>query len=271
MPPFNSLMDVFKLLERSNCSRCGEKTCMAFAAKVFQGSRPLADCPFIAPETAQMYGLQPQKRVNNEPEIDEQMAALRAQIKAVDLAEAARRIGAAFDGTRLTLKIMGKDFRLDAEGKAYTDIHINPWVLAPILNYVIHCKGTPVKGEWVPLRELPGGKDWYRLFAQRCEKPMKKVADSYSDLFVDLVDIFNGRSVDNHYQSDVALVLHPLPLVPLLICYWHPEADMGSELNLFFDASAEDNLGIDGIFSLGTGITRMFEKLAVRHGGAAAN
>jgi hypothetical protein len=46
---------------------------------------------------------------------------------------------------------------------------------------------------------------------------------------------------------------------------------MGSELNLFFDASAEDNLGIDGIFSLGTGITRMFEKLAVRHGGIPAN
>ena len=30
--------------------------------------------------------------------------------------------------------------------------------------------------------------------------------------------------------------------------------------------SAEDNLGIEGIYALGTGITRMFERLAMRHG-----
>ena len=41
---------------------------------------------------------------------------------------------------------------------------------------------------------------------------------------------------------------------------------MASNLNLFFDATAEDNLGIEGIFALGTGITRMFERLALRHG-----
>ena len=71
---------------------------------------------------------------------------------------------------------------------------------------------------------------------------------------------------DNHYPSDVVLVLHPLPLIPLLICYWRAEDGMMSDLNLFFDASAEDNLGISGIYALGTGITRMFEKLALRHG-----
>jgi hypothetical protein len=64
------------------------------------------------------------------------------------------------------------------------------------------------------------------------------------------------------------MVLYPLPLVPLLICYWHPEEGMGSNLILFFDATAEDNLGIGGLYALGTGITRMFEKLALRHGGA---
>ena len=45
---------------------------------------------------------------------------------------------------------------------------------------------------------------------------------------------------------------------------------MASDLNLFFDASAEDNLGIGGIYALGTGITRMFEKLALRHGRISA-
>jgi hypothetical protein len=269
MSEFKTLMDIFKLLEKTNCRKCDEKTCLAFAAAVFKGDRPLSDCPQIAPETARMHGGQPKKQIDNELEIEQQLADLREKLTKIDFAEAAKRVAAIYDGTRLVLKIMGKDFGVDAVGKIYTDIHVNPWVAIPILNYILYCKGAPVKGEWVPLRELPNGRDWYRLFSQRCEKPMKKIADSCAELFSDLVDIFNGRPVDGHYQSDVALVLHPLPLVPLLICYWHPEEGMASELNLFFDASAEENLGIGGIYALGAGITRMFERLAVRHGSSS--
>jgi hypothetical protein len=267
MSQFKNLMEIFKLLEKTNCRKCDEKTCLAFAAAVFDGNRPLSDCPHVPPEIVAMYGgVQPKKPTDNEIEVEKQLAELRARLAEIDFAEAAQRIGAAYDGRRLVVKVMGKDFGLDPTGKIHTDIHVHPWVTIPILNYVLDCKGAPVRGQWMPLRELPGGQDWYRLFGQRCEKPMKQIADSYADLFVDLVDIFNGRPVNGHFQSDVALVLHPLPLVPLLICYWRAEEGMESNLNLFFDASAGDNLGIDGIYALGAGITRMFEKLALRHG-----
>jgi hypothetical protein len=267
MPQFKTLMDIFKLLEKTNCRKCDEKTCLAFAAAVFKGQRSLADCPHVQPEILAMYGDgRANKPTDNELDIENQLAELRAGLADMDFAQAAQRIGAAYDGSRLVLKIMGKDFALDAAGKIHTDIHVHPWVTIPILNYILECRGAPVRGQWVPLRELPSGKDWYRLFGQRCEKPMKQIADSYADLFVDLVDIFNGQPAAGHYQSDVAMILHPLPLVPLLICYWRAEEGMASDLKLFFDASAEDNLGIQGIYALATGITRMFEKLALRHG-----
>jgi len=83
-------------------------------------------------------------------------------------------------------------------------------VTIPVLSYVLNSKGAPVSREWVPFRELEGGKTWYRLFGQRCEKPLKKLADTYMDLFNDMLHIFNGRQVENHYQSDISLVLHPL-------------------------------------------------------------
>ena len=266
MPPFNTVMDVFKLLEKSNCRKCNQKTCLAFAAQVFDGSRPLSDCPQVAPDLARSAAPAPAKPAGNDRDVDQQLADLKSGLKRIDFEETARRIGARFDGNRLVLKIMGKDFAVDDQGTISTDIHVNPWVAAPILNYILHCKGVAVRRQWMALRELPSGRDWYRLFAQRCEKPMKKIADAYTDLFADLVDLFNGQPPTNSYPSDVAVVLRPLPLVPLLICYWHPEDGMESDLNLFFDASAEDNLGIEGIYALGTGITRMFERLALRHG-----
>ena len=266
MTPFNTLMDVFKLLEKSNCRKCDEKTCLAFAASVFGGKRPITDCPQLAPDIAARLDNQPMRQARIDQEADNQLADLKAQLEKVSFPDAAGRIGAVYTGGRLILKVMGKNVGVDAAGNVVTDIHTNPWVLAPIFNYILCCKGTPLTNRWVPLRELPSGGDWYRLFGQRCEKPMKKVADAYPDLFKDLVDLFDGRPAGNQFQSDVAVVLYPLPRIPFLICYWHAEESMDSDLNLFFDATAEDNLGIGGLYALGAGITRMFEKLALRHG-----
>jgi len=120
-------------------------------------------------------------------------------------------------------------------------------------------------GQWLPFRELKGGKDWGRFFEHRCEKAMKRVADTYPDFFADMLHIFAGKQVERHFGSDISLVLNPLPKVPILICYWRPEDGLESDLHLFFDATAENNLNIDSIYLLTTGLVVMFEKMALRH------
>ncbi|MDA8139700.1 MAG: DUF3786 domain-containing protein [Desulfobacteraceae bacterium] len=266
MAQLKNVIEILNLLPKTNCGQCNEKTCMAFAASVFKGEKPLALCPMIGPEAAGRYEPQTKKYNNPEQDMEAVVRMLKEQLRATDLAAAAARIGGQYDGHKLTLKVMGKEFSVDGAGTLITDLHANPWVTIPILSYILHCKGAPVSGRWVPMRELPNGKDWQHFFNHQCEKPLKKLADTYTDLFKDLVEIFNGQRIQNHYQSDVAVALYPLPLVPLLICYWEPDEGMESSLNIFFDATAEQNLGIQGLYALGTGITRMFHKLALRHG-----
>jgi len=87
-----------------------------------------------------------------------------------------------------------------------------------------------------------------------------------SDFFADLLDIFDGKQVDNLFNSDISIVLSPLPLIPILICYWKPEEGMESSFHLFFDATAEDNLHIESIYTLTAGFVNMFEKISGRHG-----
>ncbi|WP_457577132.1 DUF3786 domain-containing protein [Desulfomarina sp.] len=266
MLQFNNVMEVFKLLDKTNCRKCREKTCMAFAAAVFKGEKRLDECPFISRDTAALYG--PPRTNRNSPEIDleESIAAMRKTIRGLDLKTRAEIIQGVFHNERLTLKIMGKDFSVDSNSSIYTDLHVNNWVVISSFNYIIQCKGVPVRNEWVPFRELPGGLDWYRLFGQQCEKPLKNLGDTHPDLLKDLVDLFSGKHVSEQFQSDISVVLSPLPLVPMLICYWEPEDGMESSLNLFFDATAGHNLGIEGVYLLGVGITQMFEKLALLHG-----
>ncbi|MCP4694350.1 MAG: DUF3786 domain-containing protein [Desulfobacterales bacterium] len=265
MPRLNNAMEIFKLLEKSNCGKCNETTCLAFAGAVFLGRKRLEECPGLPPDVLERFGGKPEKS-KLEQDQEESLNQLKNKIRDVDLSSAAPRTGGVFSGDKLTIKVLGKDFSVDARGNLSSDIHIHPWVAAPVFNYILRCAEAPVSGKWVPLRELKDGEPFNGLFVQRCEKPLKKVADAYTDLFEDMIHLFNGKQVENHYQSDISLVLHPLPKAPILICYWRPEDGLESSLNLFFDSTAEDNLGIKSVYGLAAGLVVMFEKISLRHG-----
>lgn len=266
MPQLNNPMEIFKLLNKSNCRECNEPTCLAFAVAVFKGQKQLNECPYLESDIIDRFGGNIKKGKNVEEDMDELVAKLKKKISTIDLSSSAQRLGAVFSNDKLTIKILGKDFSVDSKGNFSSDIHVHPWVTIPVLNYIIDGARMPVSGKWVPFRELKNGKTWHRLFGQRCEKPLKRIADTYTELFEDLIHIFNGRQVENHYASDISLVLYPLPKVPILICYWKPEDGLESSLNIFFDSTAEDNLNIESIYALGTGLVIMFEKIALRHG-----
>jgi hypothetical protein len=266
MPQIKNTMDVFKLLEKSNCRLCEETTCLAFAAAVFKGARQLAECPRLDPAIAARYGNGGEAPRTLEHDGEAAMRNMQAEIATVDLTEAAERLGGRYANGKLTLRILGKEFSIDQQGRFLTDIHVHSWIAGPVLTYILTGEGQTPSGNWVPLRELRGGRDWHLFFAQRCEKPMKAVADAYTDLFEDMVHLFNGRLVEQHFDADIGVVLHPLPKLPLLVCYWKPEEGMPSDLNLFFDDTAEANLRIEAIYTLGAGLSLMFEKIAQRHG-----
>jgi hypothetical protein len=259
-------MEIFRLLDKSNCRDCGEKTCLAFAGAVFQGRRSLGDCPRLDPETVGRYDGDRETVRRAEQEREAYLNQLKKTVSGLDLAEAADRTGGRFTGGKLTLKVLGKDFSVDPAGGLSAEIHINPWVAVPLLQYVIRAAGKAPSGSWLSFRELKGGKERYPLFEKRCEEAMKQVADAHTEFFDDVVHMFSGRQVPEQFESDVSVVLHPLPKVPVMICYWKPEDGLDSSLHLFFDACTNENLDIGSTFTLGAGLSQMFGKLALRHG-----
>lgn len=267
MSQYNNAMEIFKILPKTNCKKCNDSTCLAFASNVFLGKKPLELCPFIPPEFIDDKKTSKNKESLVEQQQKENFLKLKEAIQSCNLKEAADRCGGIFENGRLTLRIFGKPFTIDSQCNLISDIHINPWIIGPVLNYVLNCKGVPLTGEWVPFRELDGGREKNGLFVQRSEKSFKQIADRYTGMFKDLIHIFNGKKTEQLFESDIALVLYPLPKLPVLICYWQPEEGMESDLHLFFDSSADENANIDIVYSLFAGIVVMFEKLSLRHSG----
>ncbi len=262
---FANAMEVFKLLDKSNCRKCNETTCLAFASKVFLGQKTLDLCPELAPEILEQYG-RTRNAHNGGADQEKGLEDLKQALAGCDLGHAAKRTGGTCENGRLTLRIFGKPFSLDNGGRIFTDIHTMPWLVIPVISHVLYCKGTPLTGKWMGFREIENAREKNGLFVQRTEKPLKQIADTHTGLFRDLVLVFNGRKTKNLYDSDISLVLEPLPMVPLLICYWKPEEGMDSDLRIFFDSSASANAGVDIAFNMSAGLVRMFEKLTITHG-----
>ncbi len=259
-------VEILQLLDKSNCRECGEKTCVAFAGAVFRCQRRISECPRLAPEVAERFSEEAGDRQPENTYQEEYLERLKEEIARTDLASAAERVGGRFSGDRLTLKVLGKDFSVDTMGNFYAEIHVNAWVLRPFLYHVLYGKGLHPSGSWLSYRELKDGREGYPLFQKQCEEPMKQVADTHTELFDFMVHVFSGKQVEKQFKSDISVVLHPLPRVPIMICYWMPDDGLASSLNLFYDKTANENLDISAAYALGAGLAKMFEKIAMKHG-----
>jgi hypothetical protein len=266
MPKITNPFEIYKLLPQSNCGECALPNCLAFSAAVIKGQKILDDCPYINPADKEALASRIGLREDFNRMRGEDLALLQSRVSAIDFGEKADLLGAKIVSGRLVVKSLGKDFYIDAGGNVTSECHTHVWMTVPLLSYIVESSGEEITGRWVPFRELKHGGPMSPLFVQRGEKPLKKLLDSNSELLGDLLSMFSGTRADNNlFSSDLALSLYPLPKVPILICYWEPEGDMDSDLNIFFDASAEKHLKIESIFSLGVGLVMMFEKIAQKH------
>ncbi|MDH5299620.1 MAG: DUF3786 domain-containing protein [Desulfobulbaceae bacterium] len=255
---------IYKLLPGSNCRECHLASCLAFATAVVRGERRLADCPYVDRAVAAGHG-GAESRPSLELNMAEVFARLQGEIASLDLSSRAAAVGGRMEGGRLAIRVLGKDFWVHGDGTVTSSCHINPWVTIPLLRYVLASPGDEPAGEWVAMRELADGPAWSPLFARRCEEVLKRIADLHSRLFEDLVGIFSGRQVPGRFDADIAVILAPLPRVELLVCYWQPEEDLESRLNIFFDRTADRHLTVELLHTLGVGLVTMFGKIMASH------
>lgn len=267
MAKITNPFDIYKLLPQTNCGECTLPNCLAFSAAVIKGQKVPADCPYLKTADREALASRIGIREDFNRTRGEDLAELQSRVSTMDFSAKAGLLGARLVSGKLVVKSLGKDFFIDSRGNVTSECHTHAWMMAPLLSYIVQSSGEDITGRWVPFRELKDGSPMNPLFVQRGEKPLKKLLDSNSELLGDLITMFRGARADNNlFSSDIALSLYPLPKVPILICYWNQEGDMDSDLNIFFDASADKHLKIEALFSLGVGLVMMFEKIAQKHG-----
>ncbi len=261
LPP----LEIYKVLAKSNCGRCQLPSCLAFAAAVSSGQKKLSDCPLLdAHDQAQLAASARSGQSQELYQFVKDLSGLEAQIRTLNLAEIAPLLGGVFRKGCLILHVLGKEFAIDQRGCVHSECHLIPWVKVPLLAYAANPQHQAVTGRWLNFRDLPGGMERQNLFASRCERLLRDLADQHPGLLHDLADLFMGKPASG-FDADLALVLHPLPHFPMLLCWQAPEDGLDSSLTILFDACCGINLPPQMGFSISIGIVEMFSHIAKRH------
>ena len=101
-------VEILKLLDKSNCRKCGESTCLAFAASVFNGKRSLVECPNLGDDIIERFEGRTKPRRTIEQDMENLVAQLKKKVVSTDLSKAAARLDARFLDNKLTLRVCGK-------------------------------------------------------------------------------------------------------------------------------------------------------------------
>ena len=268
MAAISNVLELYKLLPKLNCGECGLPTCMAFATTVIQGKKGLDDCPHLEQNLSDQIDLTTKPpRAAAELHMGKYMEELKREIVKLDFPTVAERLGAVYADEQLTIKCLGRDYKVDREGNIASECHINPRIVVPLINYILHSPGRDPIGKWIPFTELKGELARISLFERRAELPLKQLADRHWDIFEFLLRAYGGKSVTNTFSADSCFVLHPLPKFPIMICYSRMEHGGGTKLNVFFDLVAQENLAVEDIFTIPAGLVTMFETIIFKHEG----
>ncbi len=104
-----------------------------------------------------------------------------------------------------------------------------------LLHYLSTADGTPLSGEWITFKELPGGQIYVEPYQGRTIKPLLKHFGANPEQFLELALTLGGKAEN---MGHVSAILRPLPMVPLGFVFWKGDEEFPPSATIIYDAAA---------------------------------
>jgi Domain of unknown function (DUF3786) len=111
----------------------------------------------------------------------------------------------------------------------------SPWLHAVILYYFSLADGTPVKGEWISLRQIPDGLLYDQAFQGYAPDKLAAGIGNDLDRFEKNAEWLGGKAED---MGDAAYSFLVFPRVPLAVAYWLGDEEFPPAANVLFHSSS---------------------------------
>ncbi len=116
-----------------------------------------------------------------------------------------------------------------------------------IMFYLLRSQDTPIGGEWISEKDLPGG---VTFFTGPHAVPAHLIKDRFGneiDGFKEVCENLGGKPID---MADAAFVFRILPRVPVAVLLWRGDDEFDAEARVLFDRTINQQLPLDVIFGM---------------------
>jgi hypothetical protein len=117
------------------------------------------------------------------------------------------------------------------------------------LRYVKLSCGSPVSGDWIAYRDLPGGRFYAATLAPTVEQPLARLFGMRRGALASASSRIGG--VPAAY-GDESFVFHPFPRTPLLLVLHYGDDEFSPDCRVLFDRCCSDYLNTDDLKVLAT-------------------
>jgi hypothetical protein len=249
-------VEIYRLLPKTNCGKCGTTSCMGFAAKLATHQASPDDCPSMTKTAREEIRASDRDRRESPGTVYEQvLESLRPKIQALDFLKTASLFGAKLIN-RETLEIdflndtcrVTKEKITDASGK-----EPRPWISILIYNHL--CMPDPPKpaGEWITFSSVPASHAKDKAWAGHVEDEIAKRFAGNTASLKAACERLGGRPATVPGSHNAAYEFRFFPHYPVLLLFYDAvaEENFPAQCRLLLDKTAPYYLDIESIVVLG--------------------
>jgi len=249
-------VEIYKLLPRTNCGKCGTASCFGYAAMLATRQASPDDCPDLTGESREALRKADAERHDTPGTVYEQaLEVLKGKVKVVDFRNAAMLFGAdVIDADTLDLIFLNDKYRvtkqniIDPLGK-----EVIPWISILIYNHLCMPDPPPPSGEWITFSAVPASHAKDKAWAAHVEDIIAKHFEGNVKTLKNACEKFGGVVVDMKGSHDAAYEFRFFPHYPVLLLFYDavPEENFPAQCKLLLDKTAPYYLDIESMVVLG--------------------
>jgi hypothetical protein len=249
-------VEIYRLLPKTNCGKCGTTSCMGFAAKLASRQASPDDCPTMT-RAAREAIREADKEPHESPGTvyEQVLESLRPKIRALDFQKTARLFGArTMDPDTLEIVFLTDIFRVtkdkitDASGR-----EPRPWISILVYNHLCMPEPPAPAGEWITFSSVPASHAKDKAWAGHVEE---EIANHFAGNVIGLkaaCERLGGIPATVPGSHDAAYEFRFFPHYPVLLLFDDAvaEENFPVQCRMLLDKTAPKYLDIESIVVLG--------------------
>lgn len=200
-------------------------------------------------------GVEPRMELAKQKNYSQSFHLACVTIKGMDLKERTRKAGADYQRVgneeKITLNFFSEPYHIffpQIEFYSPTKKTVSLVTRILLLHYLIRADGSPMTGQWVGYKDIPGGLLYASVFARRVTGPLERRFGRAAKWFKEAGIQLGGETAE---VGDASFMLKAFPFIPVQYVLWEGDDEFPPAAQLLFDASVDHYLSLEDIVVLG--------------------